>query len=205
VLRAAAPALYDSDLAKLRQKVSRANAVARRALVRRQAPSSQVMTDQQQVSTDVSALQTDAGTLTSDVTQMSTDAQQVSADLALLQSDAANGQGASCENVSTVDADASTVDGDGTTVGTDTTTITNDIDTVQGDISQLTGDLEVLVKAGGSAVGDPSPQAAILRAQTDINDSVTQANSYIATVNGYLKQAYTTTNNLAGTNCGGSA
>jgi hypothetical protein len=204
VLRAATPALYDSDLAKLRQKVSRANAAARLAQVRRQGSSSQVTTDQQQVSSDVGTLQNDAGTLSSDVTQMSTDMQQVKADLAQLQSDAANGQGASCENVSTVDTDASTVDGDGTTVGTDATTVTDDIDTVQGDISQLTGDLETLAKAGGSAVGDPSPQAAILRAQADINDSVTQANSYITAVNGYLKQAYTTANNLAASNCGGS-
>jgi chromosome segregation ATPase len=204
VLRAATPALYDSDLAKLRHKVSRANAAARRAQVRRQGTSSQVTTDQQQVSSDVSTLQNDAGTLSSDVAQMSMDVQQVSADLAQLQSDAANGQGVSCENVSTVDNDASTVDGDGTTVGNDATTVTDDIDTVQGDISQLTGDLETLAKAGVSAVDDPSPQATILRAQTEIGDSLTQANSYITAVNGYLKQAYTTTNNLAASNCGGS-
>jgi hypothetical protein len=206
VLRSATPALYNSDLAKLRLKVTDANTAAKRTRVRTQQPSSaQFTTDQDQVSSDVTTLQTDASTLTSDVTQMSTDEQQVSTDLAQLKSDAANGQGASCENVSTVESDAATVDGDGTTVEDDGTTVTQAIDTVQGDISQLTGDLETLAKAGGSPVGDPSPQAAILQAQTAINDAVTQANSYINTVNGYLQQAFTTTNNLAGSTCGGSA
>lgn len=205
VLRSATPAVYNSDLAKLRRRASSANTAARRtqARVRPQPaqPAAQVATDQQQVSSDVSTVQTDADTLSSDVNQMSTDVLQTSQDLGQLQSDAANGPGAACENVSTVDDDATTVDDDGTTVGDDETTLTDDIGTVQSDVTQLDSDLATLQKDGGSAVGDPSPQAAISLAQADITNSLSQANSYIATVNGYLKQAYTIATNVSGSNC----
>ncbi len=194
-------AVYRADAAKLRQRVSYANKAARLALIRHQ-HAAQVTTDQQQVGNDVSTLQSDVGTLGSDMAQMSTDVQQVSTDLAQLQSDASNGPGPSCANVSTVDGDATTVDNDVSTVGNDETTVEGDIGTVQAAIIQLTGDVATLLKAGGSAVGDPSPPAVISQAQTDVTNAVTQANSYIATVNGYLQQAYTTAQNLAGSNCG---
>ncbi len=200
VLRSGTRALYNSDLAKLRQRVSHANTTAKRSQARQQ-NSALITTDQQQVSSDISTLQNDVGALSSDVTQMGMDVQQVSSDLAQLQSDAANGAGPSCENVSTVDNDATTVDSDGSTVGDDATTVTSDISAVQGDISQLTSDVETLVKAGGSATGDPSPQAVITQAQTEINSALTEANSYITTVNGYLQEAYTTANNLSGSSC----
>jgi outer membrane murein-binding lipoprotein Lpp len=201
VLRPATPATYRSDLATLRRHVSHANTVAKRAQVHQQ-DSGQLTSDEQQVSTDVSTLQSDTATLTSDVAQMSADVQQVSADLAQLQSDAANGAGPACENVSTVDSDATTVDSDGSTVGDDATTVAGDIGTVQGDISQLSGDVEALLKAGGSATGDPSPQAVITEAQTEISDATTEANSYITTVNGFMQQAYTTANAINASNCG---
>ncbi|MGB6455868.1 MAG: hypothetical protein WBH47_15440 [Streptosporangiaceae bacterium] len=209
VLRSATSAVYGSDLAKLRQRVSRDNTAAKRTQSPTPTPThqqlaGQVTTDQQQVASDVSSLQTDTSAVSSDLTQMDTDVQQTSTDLAQLNSDAAGGQGPSCENVATVDDDATTVDDDGSTVGDDSSTITADVGTVQSDISQLTGDLATLHKDGGSPVGDPSPQTVISQAQAAISNAVSQANSYIGTVNGYLKQAYTTANNLAGSNCGGS-
>jgi hypothetical protein len=203
VLRLTTLAVYDSDLAKLRQHVSRDNTAVKRKQPRQQTAAS-ITNDQQQVSTDVSTLQTDTGTVSSDVSQMSTDVIQVSTDLAQLKSDAANGQGDSCDNVSTVDSDATIVDDDGTTVGDDSTTLNEDIGTVQSDITRLDTGLATLQKDGGSAVGSPSPQTVISEAQTAISSALSQANSYINTVNGYLQQAYTTTNNLAGSNCGGS-
>jgi outer membrane murein-binding lipoprotein Lpp/ElaB/YqjD/DUF883 family membrane-anchored ribosome-binding protein len=201
VLRSGTRAAYNSDVAKLRLRVSHANTAARRSTGRRPQSSAQITTDQQQVSTDISTLQTDTAQLSSDVTQMSTDVQQVSTDLGQLKSDAANGAGPSCDNVSTVDSDAATVDSDGTTVGDDGTTVTSDISTVQGDISQLTSDVETLLKAGGSVTGEPTPQAVISQAQTEITSAVAQANSYISTVNGYLQEAYTTANSITGSNC----
>jgi outer membrane murein-binding lipoprotein Lpp len=200
VLRAAAPAVFRSDLARLRQRAGHANTAAKRS--RGQQNSGQITTDQQQVSTDISTLQSDASQLSSDVSQMGADVQQVSADLAQLKSDAANGAGPSCDNVSTVDSDATTVDNDGTTVGDDASTVTSDIQTVESDISQLTSDLAALQKAGGSAAGGPSPQTVISQAQAAVSSALTQANSYIATVNGYLQTAYTTANNLSGGSCG---
>lgn len=207
VLRPATPAIYNSDLAKLRQHMGRDNTSAQRKQPRQhqQQNNGSVANDQQQVSTDVSTLQTDTGTLSSDVSQMSTDVIQVSTDLAQLKSDAANGQGDSCDNVATVDSDATTVDDDGTIVGDDSTTLNDDIGTVQSDITQLNTDLATLQKDGGSAVGSPSPQTVISQAQTAVSGALSQANSYITTVNGYLQQAYSTANNLAGSNCGGSA
>jgi outer membrane murein-binding lipoprotein Lpp len=203
VLRPATSAAYNSDLANLRQHVTRDNTAARQVQPRPQ-NSAAITSDQQQVSSDVSTLQTDAQSLTSDMSQMNTDVQQVSADLAQLTSDAANGQGQSCDNVATVDNDASTVDGDGTTVGNDSTTVTSDISTVQSDISQLSTDLATLAKDGGSVAGSPSPQTVISQEQAALTSALSQANSYISTVNGYLQQAYTTANNLAGSTCGGS-
>lgn len=200
VLRSGSRAVYDSDLAKLRQRVSHANTVAKVSAGRQQ-NSAQIATDEQQVSSDITTLQTDTAQLSSDLTQMSMDVQQASADLAQLESDAANGAGPSCDNVSTVDNDATTVDSDGTTVGTDGTTVTSDISTVQGDISVLTSDVETLLKAGGTTTGEPTPQAVISQAQTEIDTALTQANSYITTVNGYLQEAYTTANNLAASSC----
>jgi outer membrane murein-binding lipoprotein Lpp len=200
VLRSGTRALYNSDLARLRRTVSDANTTAKRSRTGQQ-NSGQIATDQQQVSADISTLQNDVGTLSSDVTQMSQDVQQVSSDLAQLNSDAANGAGPSCENVSTVDSDATTVDGDGSIVGDDSTNVTSDISTVQSDISQLTSDMKSLLKAGGTATGNPSPQTVISQAQAAISTALTQANSYISTVNGYLHQAYTTANNLAGGSC----
>jgi hypothetical protein len=205
VLRPGTPAVYQADLAKLRRRASHNNTAARQRTPSRRHNAAQVTTDQQQVASDVSTLQTDAAALTSDVSQMQTDMQQTSTDLSQLQSDAASGPGSACENVATVDTDASTVDGDGTTVGDDATTVTGDISTVQADISQLTGDLETLQKAGGSATGDPSPQTVISQAQTAISTGLTQANSYISTVNGYLEQAYTTASTLSAGSCGHSA
>jgi hypothetical protein len=211
VLRSATATVYGSDLAKLRQRVSRDNTAAKRTRPGTPTPTpthqqlaGQVTTDQQQVAGDVSSLQTDVSAVSSDLTQMDTDVQQTSTDLAQLNSDAAGGQGPSCENVATVDDDATTVDDDGSTVGDDSSTVTADVGTVQSDISQLTGDLATLHKDGGSPAGDPSPQAVISQAQAAISNAVSQANSYIGTVNGYLKQAYTTATNLAGSNCGGS-
>jgi len=200
VLRSGSRAVYDSDLASLRQRVSHANTTAKRSDTRH-LNSAQIATDEQQVSSDISTLQNDVGVLSSDVTQMSQDAQQVSTDLAQLKSDAANGAGPSCDNVTTVENDASTVDGDGTIVGDDSSNVTSDISTVQGDISQLTSDVKALLKAGGTATGNPSPQTVISQAQAEISTALTQANSYITTVNGYLQQAYTTANNLAGGSC----
>lgn len=200
VLRSGTPAVFDLDLARLRQRVSDADTTAKRSDTRQQ-NSAQIATDQQQVSSDISTLQNDVGALSSDVTQMSQDAQQVSADLAQLQSDAANGAGPSCDNVSTVENDATTVDGDGSIVGDDSTNVRSDISTVQGDISQLTGDVKSLLKAGGTATGNPSPLTVISQAQAEMSTALTQANSYINTVNGYLQQAYTTANNLAGGSC----
>jgi outer membrane murein-binding lipoprotein Lpp len=204
VFRSATSAAYNSDVASLRRHASRDNAAAKRVQPRQQ-NSAAITSDQQQVSSDVSTLQADAATLTSDMSQMSTDAQQVSTDLVQLKSDAANGQGQSCDNVATVDSDASTVDADGTTVGNDSTTVTSDVSTVQSDISQLNTDLATLAKDGGSAVGGQSPLTVISQEQAGITGAVSQANSYITTVNGYLQQAYTTANDLAGSNCGGSA
>jgi hypothetical protein len=208
VLRPATAAVYDSDLAKLRQHVSRDNTATKRPEQKRQSQhqpnSAEVASDQQAVSTDVSTLQSDTDAMTADVSQMSTDVLQVSADLGQLKSDAANGQGDSCDNVATVDSDATTVDDDGTTVGDDATTITDDVSTVQGDITQLDSDLATLQKDGGSATGSPGPQTVISEAQSAVTSAVSQANSYINTVNGYLQQAYTTANDLAGSNCGGS-
>ncbi|MGH3300686.1 MAG: hypothetical protein ACRDOK_03200 [Streptosporangiaceae bacterium] len=201
VLRSATRAAYESDLAKLRQRVSHANTAVKRGRPREQ-PAAQVTTDQQQVASDSSTLQTDADGLSTDVNQMATDVLQTSTDLGQLKSDAANGPGPSCDNVATVDDDATTVDDDGTTVGDDGTTLTDDVGTVQGDISQLTSDLATLQKDGGSAVGDPSPQTVVSQAQTDISNAVSLANSYIGTVNGYLKQAYTIASNLASSSCG---
>jgi outer membrane murein-binding lipoprotein Lpp len=201
VLQSGTRAVYDSDLSRLRQRVSDANTAAKRSAGRQQ-NSGQIATDQQQVSSDIAQLQADTAQLSSDVTQMSSDVQQVSSDLAQLNSDAANGAGPSCDNVSTVDNDATTVDSDGSTVGDDATTVTSDISTVQGDISQLTSDVDTLAKAGGSPTGEPTPQAVISQAQTEINSALTQANTYITTVNGYLQEAYTTANNLAGSSCG---
>jgi hypothetical protein len=203
VLRAASQAVYDSDLARLRLRVRHDNVAAEKVQARQQA-AAQVTSDQQQVSADISGLESDTDTLASDVTQMGTDVQQVSTDLQQLMSDAANGQGASCDNVTTVDDDATTVDNDGTTVGNDETTVTVDISTLQGDISQLTSDVATLQKDHGAVVAEPSPQTVISQAQTDMASAVSKANTYVATVNGYLQQAYTTANNLAGTNCGGS-
>jgi outer membrane murein-binding lipoprotein Lpp len=200
VLRSGTRAVYNSDLAKLRQRVSHADTTAKRSVTRQQ-NSGQIATDEQDVSTDISTLQNDVGALSSDVTQMSQDAQRVSTDLAQLKSDAANGAGSSCDNVSTVENDATTVDGDGSVVGADSTNVTSDISTVQGDISQLTRDVKSLLKAGGTATGNPSPQAVISQAQAEISTALTQANSYITTVNGYLQQAYTTANNLASGSC----
>jgi outer membrane murein-binding lipoprotein Lpp len=200
VLRSGTPAVYNSDLARLRQRVSHADTTAKRSDTRRP-NSAQIATDEQQVSSDISTLQSDVGALSSDVTEMSQDAQQVSTDLAQLQSDAANGAGPSCDNVSTVENDAATVDGDGSIVGADSTNVRSDISTVQGDISQLTSDVKSLLKAGGTATGNPSPQTVISQAQAAISTALTQANSYINTVNGYLQQAYTTANNLAGGSC----
>jgi outer membrane murein-binding lipoprotein Lpp len=200
VLRSGSRAVYNSDLARLRQRVSHANTAAKRSAGRR-LNSGQIATDQQQVSSDISTLQSDTAQLSSDVTLMSADVQQVSTDLSQLKSDAANGAGPSCDNVSTVDSDATTVDSDGTTVGDDATTVTSDISMVKGDIGQLTSDVDTLVKAGGSATGEPTPQAVISQAQTEINSALTEANSYIATVNGYLQQAYATATNLAGSSC----
>jgi outer membrane murein-binding lipoprotein Lpp len=200
VLRPGTRAVYNSDVTKLRQRMSHANATAKRSQTRQQ-NSAQITTDQQQVSTDISTLQNDVGALSSDLTQMGQDVQQVSSDLTQLQSDAANGAGPSCDNVSTVDNDATTVDSDGSVVGEDSTTVTSDISTVQSDISQLTSDVDTLIKAGGSATGDPSPQTVITQAQSEINSALTQANSYITTVNGYLQEAYTTANNLSGGSC----
>jgi outer membrane murein-binding lipoprotein Lpp len=200
VLRSGTRAVYNSDVAKLRQRVGHANTAAKRSRTRQQ-HSGQITTDKRQVSTDISTLQNDMGALSSDVTQMSQDAQQVSTDLAQLNSDAANESGASCENVGTVENDATTVDSDGSTVGDDATNVQSDIGTVQGDISQLTSDVRSLLKAGGTATGNPSPQTVISQAQAEISTALTQANSYITTVNGYLQQAYTTANNLAGGNC----
>jgi hypothetical protein len=207
VLRPVTAAVYNADLAELRRHASRDNTAAKRQQPRqqRQQQSAQVATDQQQVISDVSTLQADSDALTSDVSQMSTDVLQVSTDLGLLKSDAANGQGDSCDNVATVDTDATTVDTDGTTVGDDATTITSDVSTVQSDINQLTSDLATLQKDGGAPVGNLSPQTAITQAQAAVSSAVSQANSYISTVNGYLQQAYTTANDLAGSNCGGSA
>ncbi len=201
VLRSGTRAVYNSDLARLRQQMSHANTAAKRSAGRQQ-DSAQITTDQQQVSSDISTLQSDTAQLSSDVTQMSTDVHQVSTDLSQLQSDAANGTGLSCDNVSTVDSDATTVDSDGTAVGEDATTVTSDISTVRGDISQLTSDVDTLLKSGGSAAGEPTPQAVISHAQSEINSALTQANSFIATVNGYLQQAFATANNLAGSSCG---
>jgi hypothetical protein len=200
VLRPATRAVYQADLAKLRQRASHNNTAAKRRTPTQQ-HAAQVTTDKEQVATDVSTLQTDAGALSTDVSQMQTDMQQTSTDLSQLQSDAASGPGPGCENVATVDGDASTVDSDGTTVGDDATTVTSDISTVQGDISQLTTDLATLQKDGGSAAGDPSPQTVITQAQTAISTGLAQANSYIGTVNGYLQQAYTTASNLAASTC----
>jgi outer membrane murein-binding lipoprotein Lpp len=200
VLRSGTRAVYNSDLARLRQRVSHADTTAKRSQPR-QHNSALITTDEQQVSTDISTLQNDVSALSSDVTQMSQDAQQVSTDLAQLQSDAANGAGPSCENVSTVDNDATTVDSDGSTVGADADNVTSDISTVQGDISQLTSDVKSLLKAGGTATGNPSPQTVISQAQAEVSAALTKANSYISTVNGYLQQAYTTANNLAGGSC----
>jgi hypothetical protein len=204
VLRPGSRAVYNSDVAKLRQRVSHADTTAKRSQPRRQ-NSLQITTDQQQVSTDISTLQSDVGALSSDVTQMSQDAQQVSTDLIQLRSDAADGAGPSCENVSTVDNDATTVDSDGSTVGDDATNVTSDISTVQGDISQLTSDVKTLLKAGGTATGNPSPQTVISQAQAQISTALTQANSYITTVNGDLQEAYTTANNLAVGSCADQA
>jgi outer membrane murein-binding lipoprotein Lpp len=200
VLRSGSRAVYSSDLAKLRQRVSDANTTAKRSEPR-QHNSGQITADQQQVSTDISTLQSDLGALSSDVTQMSQDASQVSTDLAQLQADAANGAGPSCENVSTVDNDATTVDSDGSTVEDDATNVTSDISTVQSDITQLTTDVKTLLKAGGTATGNPSPQTVISQAQAAVSTALTQANSYITTVNGYLQQAYTTANNLSSGSC----
>lgn len=200
VLLSGTRAVYNSDVAKLRQRVSHADTTVKRSHPRQQNPG-QITTDQQQVSTDISTLQNDVGALSSDVIQMGTDARQVSTDLAQLQSDAANGAGTSCENVSTVDNDATTVDGDGSTVGDDATNVTSDISTVHGDISQLTSDVDALLKAGGPATGNPSPQTVISQAQAEVSTAFTQANSYVTTVNGYLREAYTAANNLSGSNC----
>jgi hypothetical protein len=200
VLLSGTRAVYNSDLARLRQRVSHADTTAKRSRLRQQ-NSAQITTDQQQVSNDISTLQNDVAALSSDVTQMSQDAQQVSTDLAQLQSDAANGAGPSCENVSTVDNDAATVDSDGSTVGYDASNVTSDISTVQGDISQLTSDVKTLLKAGGTATGNPSPQTVISQAQAETSTALTQANSYITTVNGDLQEAYTTANNLSGGSC----
>jgi outer membrane murein-binding lipoprotein Lpp len=200
VLRSGTRAVYNSDVAKLRLRASHADTTAKRSNTRR-LDSGLITTDQQQVSSDISTLQNDVSTLSSDVTQMSQDAQQVSTDLTQLQADYANGAGPSCENVSTVDNDATTVDSDGSTVGDDATTVTSDISTVQSDISQLTSDVKALLKAGGTATGNPSPQTVISQAQAEVSTALTQANSYITTVNGYLQQAYTDANNLAGSNC----
>jgi chromosome segregation ATPase len=200
VLRPGTRAVYNSDLAQLRQRMSHANTTAKRSQAHQQ-DSAQITTDQQQVSTDISTLQGDVSAMSSDLTQMGQDVQQVSSDLTQLQADAANGAGPSCENVSTVEDDATTVDSDGSTVGDDSTTVTSDISTVQGDISQLTTDVDALLKAGGKATGDPSPQTAISQAQGAITATLTQANSYITTVNEYLQEAYTAANNLAGGSC----
>jgi hypothetical protein len=202
VLQAGTPAIYNSDLAKLRQRMRRDNTAARRAQARQQG-GTQVTADQQQVRSDISSIESDAAALGGDVTQMGTDVQLVSTDLGLLKSDAASGPGSSCENVATVNNDATTVDNDGTTVGNDETTLTADIGTVKSDVSQLTTDLGTLHTDHGSVVGDPSPQTAVSQAQAAVNSAITQANTYIATVNGYLQQAYTTATNLAGTNCAG--
>lgn len=200
VLRSGSRALYNSDLAKLRQRVSHADTTAKRSHAQHQ-NSAQITTDEQQVTTDISTLQNDVGALSTDVTQMSQDAQQVNSDLAQLNSDAANGAGPSCENVTTVESDATTVDSDGSIVGDDSTNVTSDISTVKSDISQLISDVKALLKAGGTATGNPSPQTVISQADAEISTALTQANSYITTVNGYLQQAYTTTNNLAGGSC----
>jgi outer membrane murein-binding lipoprotein Lpp len=200
VLRSGTRAVYDLDLARLRERVSHADTTAKRSDTRHQ-NSAQIATDEQQVSGDISTLQNDVGVLSSDVTQMSQDAQQVSTDLAHLQADAANGAGPSCDNVSTVENDASTVDGDGSIVGDDSSNVASDISTVQSDISQLTSDVKSLLKAGGTATGNPSPQTVISQAQAEISTALTQANSSIMTVNGYLKQAYTAANNLASGSC----
>ena len=200
VLRSGTRAVYDSDLARLRQRVSQANTTAKRSNTRQQ-NSALIATDEQQVSSDISTLQNDVGALGSDVTQMSQDAQQVSTDLTQLKSDAANGAGPSCDHVSTVESDATTVDGDGSIVGADSTNVTQDISTAQSDISHLTKDVKSLLKAGGTATGNPSPGTVISQAQAAISTALTQANSYITTVNGYLQQAYTTANNVAGGSC----
>jgi hypothetical protein len=204
LLQSGTPATYNSDLAQLRQHASRDNTAAKREQQPQQNTAS-VSTDQQQVSSDITTLQSDSQALSTDLSQMGTDVLQVRTDLGTLQSDAANGQGTSCDNVATVEGDAATVDSGGTTVQNDSTAVTDDIGTVQSDIAQLTSDVKVLEKAGGSMPGGPNPQTAVSQAQADITNAVTQANSYIDTVNGYLQQAHTTAANIAGTNCAGSA
>lgn len=133
---------------------------------------------------------------------LSGDVQQTGTDLGTVKSDASNGQGSYCGNVSTAGGDADTVAGDADTLSGDLDTLTYDISTDQQDITTVQNDLATLQSDG---LPDPPGSAtAISSAQSEISQAVTAANADIATVNGYVSDAYSIANGMATGSCEGS-
>lgn len=197
VLTPGTPAVYDSDLATLKQRVRHDDELAAPRKVGHHT-TAQLATDQAAVTNDESTLASAVSQLSSDVAQIGTDTQQGNTDLLSLDSDAALG----CTNAAAVTQDDSTVNNDGSTVGIDAMTITNDVSTLQSDVSQLQSDDQAVQKDGGVPDGDPA--GAISQAQSAISTAVSQANADIGAINEYMQHAYTAANDLATSACPGA-
>jgi hypothetical protein len=173
------------------------------AAVSASAAASQASADasaEQQAQTDVSTLE--GLSLTSDLSALSGDVQTTGTGLGTVKSDAASGQGSYCDNVSTAGADADSVAADADSLSADLNSLTNDIGTAQQDITSVQNDLAALQSDGLQA---PSGAAtAIASAQSVISQAVSAANADIATVNGYVNDAYSTANGMATGSCDGS-
>jgi hypothetical protein len=198
VLRPGTAAGYDFDLATLKEHVRQADDVSGHRTAR-QHTTAQLATDQQDVSNDESTLASAVSQLSTDVAQIGTDLQQGGTDLQTLNADTASG----CTNSSAVTQDDDTVNNDGSAVGIDATTITGDISSVQSAVSQLQTDDQAVQKDGGVPQGDPA--GVISQAQSAITTAVSQANADIASMNGYMQQAYNTANSLATSSCPGDS
>jgi hypothetical protein len=155
---------------------------------------------EQQAQSDISALE--GFSLSNDLSALSGDVRQTDADLGTVKSDAASGQGSYCGNVSTAGGDADTVAGDADTLSGDLDTLTNDIGTEQQDITGAQNDLAALQSDG--LPDPPGSASAIASAQAAISQAVSAANADIATVNGYVNDAYSIANGMATGSCEGS-
>jgi hypothetical protein len=140
--------------------------------------------------------------LASDLSALSGNVQQTDNDLGTVKSDAASGQGSYCSNVSTAGADADSVAADADSLSAGLDTLTNDISSDQRDITTVQNDLSTLQSNGLS--DPPGGATAIASAQSAISQAVSAANADIATVNGYVNDAYSIANGMATGSCDGS-